>query len=537
MANTDNRFLLYLQALQKNNFQKLARLEFLQPDGSVAFSLDNQTKRGYNTAHKSAAFIQGGSLTVSMQNGQRRKATITLSNLDNAFDYNVNKVWFGRQIRLSMGLKLPDGTDFYLPQMVGYVNAPQTIFSENQKTVTFPLVDKWAYLDGTLAGRLANTYTVKATDQNQNALWQAITGLLQLSKIDHRWNAPPTEMIDNVPPVFTTFYADKTYKVADSDGSISKDVFVTDVPYDVREAAGSNIAALILKLVEFLAALVGYDQTGAFRVEPSQQDIDDMNKPVLWQFTPENSHLSQISETVKNNEVFNDVLIVGEGLTGSEVWGRAKNLDATSDTNVNLIGLKTYYEAKSNYWNAQQCADLAVWYLKRKTVLQKAVNITCSQMFHLVENRLVTVKRTDKKGSPTERHLINGFTIPIGETGTMTINATSVNDIPTFTTSYTHENLFTTSGMTAGYKISGTSLTPDKDYATTGFMPVIVGRTYAQSPNDSTAAILLDKDKNILSAVTFDSNGKLKVEAENAAYIRTSFLYANKDNYTFYLEY
>ena len=51
-------------------------------------------------------------------------------------------------------------------------------------------------------------------------------------------------------------------------------------------------------------------------------------------------------------------------------------------------------------------------------------------MFHLQENQLVTVRRLDKPGYPTERHLINGFTIPIGETGKMTIQATSVQEFP-----------------------------------------------------------------------------------------------------------
>ena len=32
-----------------------------------------------------------------------------------------------------------------------------------------------------------------------------------------------------------------------------------------------------------------------------------------------------------------------------------------------------------------------------------------------------------------ERHLINGFSVPLGPTGTMTINATSVSDYPSIT--------------------------------------------------------------------------------------------------------
>ena len=52
------------------------------------------------------------------------------------------------------------------------------------------------------------------------------------------------------------------------------------------------------------------------------------------------------------------------------------------------------------------------------------------QIFHLHENRLISVRREDKAGHPVERHLIQGFTLPLGETGAMSINAVSVNDFP-----------------------------------------------------------------------------------------------------------
>ena len=144
-----NRYAQYLQALKSGKgFQKLSKLEFLQPDGSVAFSLGNTFKRGYMTTHDSRAFIQGGTLNVSLQNGERRKATVTLANLDDAFDYNINKIWFGQQVRLLMGLVLPDGTDFYLPQGVFYIKDPQAVCQPDSRPVTFPLVDKWNYLNG-----------------------------------------------------------------------------------------------------------------------------------------------------------------------------------------------------------------------------------------------------------------------------------------------------------------------------------------------------------------------------------------------------
>lgn len=433
MANQSERYLRYLDALL-NPFQKLTKLEFLQPDNSVAFFLSNANgyRRGYNPKYQSSALVQQGTLSVSFQNGARRKASITLSDIDNAFEYNVNNIWFGQKIRLSMGLVLPDGTDFYLPQMVGLIKNPQSVLSENQKTVTFPLVDKWANLDGSLFGKLTDTYTAKQSTA-EYAVYMAIANLLKTSIYDHKLTEDINAMIDNVAPIFTNYYDGKNYAVANGDGSQTRTASMTEIPFDISENGGSNFAQLLLQFNDVLAGIIGYDQTGALRLEPSQTDINDIEKPVLWQFTQRNSTLSQISETIKNDEVYNDVIIVGGGNTDGGIWGRASNNDPNSDTSISAIGLKTYRETKANYFNTKQCTALAEYYLKRKTILQKSVNITSSQMFHLVENQLVSVQRTDKPHNPTERHLINSFSLPIGETGTMTINATSVADIPNFT--------------------------------------------------------------------------------------------------------
>lgn len=432
-----NRYLEYLKEVAKP-FKKLTKLEFLQPDNSVAFSIGStERQRGYMTKYDTRAFIQSGTLNVSTNNGQRRSATISLDNIDGAFEYSVNKLWFGKRLRLSMGLLLPDNTEFYLPQGVFYIKNPQNIYNSNGKQVSLPLVDKWAMLDGTLGGRLPNTYIVENPKDEATGkiterikVFNAMRDLLRRSRFTLEKTDDLMQMIDNVTPIFTNYYEGKTYSYQNSDGTIQSDINMTDLPYDITENVGGTIANLILALNNTYVGLCGYDPTGAFRAEPSQDDISDLEKPILWDFSIKKGNLLSITETLKTAEVYNDILVTGESLQNEEVWGRARNYDPASDTNINLIGLKTYVEKKADYWNSEQCAALAEWQLKRKTVLQKSVDISCTQMFHLVENGLISIKRTDKAGAPVERHLINSFSIPIAETGSMTINATSVNDYP-----------------------------------------------------------------------------------------------------------
>lgn len=410
-------------------FRKLVRLEFLQPDDTVAFALGGPGQKFPIPGRDTRAFLQSGSVSVNLANGSRRKASVILANRDGAFDYAVNKLWFGQRVRISMGMRLPNREDFYFPMGVFYIENPSALFSPAEKTTTLNLTDKWAYLDGTLFGNLEAAYSVNAGTN----IYSAIDSLLRMNKYTGEAAVSVQDMIDPTTAVYTSWFNGKTYQAANSDGSIVTDIAMTNTPYTITENRGSTMGSLILKLNEMLAGWIGYDATGALRLEPSQDDIDDADKPVLFAFTPENSILLSHSSVSQNTAVYNDVTVAGQGLTDKAVWARAVNADPASDTNINLIGRRVLTEEKSDYWNTEQCASLARWMLKRKTVLQKSVTIECGQMFHLVENRLISVKRTDKPGSPVEKHLIQGFTVPVGETGSMSITATSVTDIPAFT--------------------------------------------------------------------------------------------------------
>ena len=101
-----DRYRQYLAAL-RTDFVKLAKLEFLNPDGGVAFTLDNDAKK-----RRSRAFLQKGNISCNLQNGKRRQAEVTLANTSGEFEYAVNHIWFGQQIRLSEGLLLPDGSEY-----------------------------------------------------------------------------------------------------------------------------------------------------------------------------------------------------------------------------------------------------------------------------------------------------------------------------------------------------------------------------------------------------------------------------------------
>lgn len=404
------KFAAYVTAVQQP-FIKLCRLRFLQPDGTTAFAIDNDPKN-----KKSKTFIQTGDLSVNLQNGQRRQASLTLANINNEYDYNINNIWFGQEIALDEGLILPDGEDYYLPQGIFLIKNPSEALMPNQREVDYNLVDKWANLDGTLFGNLETTYQV---DVNTN-IFSAMQSVLNLDK------GNGYQKVDNIVPVFTDYYNNMSQTLPDG-------TFVSFVlsPYTLTvDNDNGTYADIELGLAEMLNAWIGYDSTGRLRVDPSQDDILDITKPILWQFTMNKTQFLGATYTINNADVYNDYIIVGEALDGYPQPGaRAVNMDARSDTNIyTSLGRRTKRETASGYYTQTQCKDLAVWKLKRQSVLQKSVSISCSQLFHIQENCLVTIEREDKPGFPIERHLIQGFSRPLATTGNMTISAISVND-------------------------------------------------------------------------------------------------------------
>lgn len=404
----------YLAQL-KRNYIKIAKLDFLNPDGGVAFTLDNNPKNS-----KAGAFLQSGTLSCNLNNGRRRQASVTLANVTGDFEYAVNKIWFGQQIRLSEGLILPDGTEYYISQGLFEIEQPSESIEPNGNTVTYKLVDKWANLDGTLGGNLEGVYQVLAGTN----IFTAMASLLRLDKYSMGNNG--SFPIDPMSPIFTNYYNGKTQTL--TDGSTAN---LTDAPYDFMSGDSGTLAEVLLGLAEMLAAWIGYNQAGRLVVDPSQDDILDESKPVLWEFKAGDAQLLRADYTVNKAEVYNDVIVVGAtGDDYSTARGRAQNQDPASSTCISRIGLKTIRLSMPNYYSDSICEAYAEWKLKRFSTLTKAVSIECTQMFHIVENEIITIQRPDKAGNPVERHVVQGFTRPIGQTGSMTIEAISVNDFP-----------------------------------------------------------------------------------------------------------
>lgn len=398
----------YLYTL-KTNYRPAIKIEWVNNDGSSYGEITN------------SYVDMSGTVSVSMENGTRRTADIELDNSNGEFSVDVYNLWYGKMVKLWMGVYLSDGSPYYFPQGVFYVNSVEESNTPLQRTVSLHLIDKWCFLDGTMWGNLDGIYIVPIGSNIYDALMKLLkTSRFTGENVDES-GEPQTNAVDPIMPNLSSYYLTKTYK----DGETTYNAI--DTPYEIRMEYGKTYADILLEFATILGAYIYYDVDGRLTIEPTQDDIVDSSKPILWTFTPNEQEFLSEDSSHDFGTFYNDIIVIGYTTNGKQAKGRAQNKNTASPTAIQIVGIKTYppYEDTA-YYTDEQCNELAEYYLKRQTIKQRSVQISSAPMFHLRENRLIECVRpyTMEK----EALLISGYDLPIGTTGTMSITATSVNE-------------------------------------------------------------------------------------------------------------
>lgn len=402
-------FYKYLEKI-KGDYKPAVKIEWLNDDESVRFEFTN------------ALYDIGIDLTVNYQSGSRRSCTLTLNNDHNLFPIDFNNIWIGQKFKLWMGIYLDNETPYYFPQGVFYVSNPNDTYNPSTRTVTINGVDKWAYLDGSLFGNLSGTYQTNIG----NNLFDAIRKLLKLSryKNDFSETTNRSEMIDPIDPLLSASYVGKKDKSGNE---------ILLCPYTATVERGKTYADILLEYATILCANVYYDVNGRLVLEPmldTADDITDTNKEIVWDYTVDEKTFLGLTQTYNFDKVYNDFIVLGNVLNGRQFKGRVQNKNPMSNTCVQRIGLRTKEPYEDNqYVSDEQCIELAKYYAKMDTILQKSGDIASVTLYHLDVNKLVSIS-TPNNNMSKELFLITGFSL--STSGTMTLNVTSVNILKDF---------------------------------------------------------------------------------------------------------
>jgi hypothetical protein len=382
MSVTFADYIAYMKTA--DTFQPIARFEFLNPDETAFASFSGE--------------VTGGSLNVNRANGVRRSCNISVNNIYNGFTPDPRTFWINQKFKLSLGYRI-NGEDFFIPQGIFGVSNPQTTHIKSQKEASISGVDKFAFLNGQLKGRLASTYSIPLSTSVINSIKAILT--------ESAVNDPVTPLL-----------------MIDS----------TEItPYTIYKEYGATYADVLLELDSILSYNMYYDTNGRFTCLP---DILNSVKASQWDFSTQQTNDSNgktylgIVQKYNFDEAYNIVMVVGDNVSGNLALGIARNDDPSSPLSTMKIGEKLAPPITDTVIDTDERAqDRANYEIKRYASLAVDATITSIPLFHLDADQIITVYDEHER-LYGERFLINSLSIPLAPNGgNMTINASKANDL------------------------------------------------------------------------------------------------------------
>lgn len=376
----------YKQAIKSGFYKQVAKIDFLRLEDETV----KQTIIGE---------IIGGSLSIKRGNGSRRSVTVELQNIDREFEPNKDgNIWANSKFRLSLGISV-NGEDRFFPQGVFVTKNPTVGSFPKGSTITLSGVDKFSLFSGELGGTLDATYIVP----NGSDINDAIRTIFSLY-LDPNSQIPADPLV----PILQSL----------SGGQAT-------IPYEVTEELGGNLGGILEHFWRYNSRNMFYNESGRLVYE---NDENDSLKASLWDFTTGEVNYLGASYSYEFENLRNKIIVVGDNINGVIVRGEAVNDNPQSPTSVNRIGVKIETVTDSVIDNNTDATAYAEYLLKRKTVLQNAISLSVTPMFHLDVDQVITI--TDERlGLEEKRFLIESISIPLIPFQNMTISAVDTDEL------------------------------------------------------------------------------------------------------------
>lgn len=349
--------------------------------------------------------IVGGNLHCMWQNGMRRTATITINNDGLRYTPNPNRLWFGQKFKLFAGIILDDGTEYLLPQGVFYSSNPGTSYLQSNRLATINLVDKWAYVDGSLFGRVKGAYYIPKTVPFGNSAVN--TKLTDAVRYTLEQNDGTGDKVDPVTPFFDT--------------NISN----IDLPYTLRSSATGTYGDVLLELNKMMIGSMGYDQNGRLCVTSDNADIDRSDQSIMWRFADDSTQLFTLDAVSQMSEVYNHIYVVGATIDGDIIKGEAACTSPKFDTNIERVGDKSLVVEDQKLYSAEYAQQRAEYELKKAQRLGYQLSGSSAPQFHWYPGCLITVPPMDVSHK-ARTLMITDYNLPLASVGAMTWTGTTL---------------------------------------------------------------------------------------------------------------
>lgn len=380
---------LYINAVKSKIIRPCFRLSLLNQDESVKEDITEYM------------ILSSGSLSINYQLGTRRSFSCDLNNSTHRFSPSINTIWINTKIKLELGIKI-NGDEYYNPAGIFLITSVRDTRSGAQETISVDCEDKFS---------LFTNWTTEATYVIPSGVLikDAIKGI----QLFDNGNTYP---IDIKPLIFDSTYKD------------------TETYYTITKNPNDSLGSILIELAEMIGCDIWYDTEGYLNVMSGTQDITDLSKPVLFNYS--DNELQYLSSDIQYdfNSVFNRITVVGANTNGANIYfAISENTNPQSPTRISLIGTRNKYYEDSNISSTQLAQDRADYELRRLSIMALSISVNSTYLINLDVNNCITVTDS-KRGYFNEKFIIQSINIPIGIDSSITIECSQIRSLPYYPT-------------------------------------------------------------------------------------------------------
>lgn len=346
-------------------------------------------------------YINACTLTLDSEQGKSCSASVTFLNTDGLWTPSpVNgHLWKGTKFRIDVGLYY-NGTVFW--GRYGILSPADFSIDDESKTVQCQMYDKFAFLDGTITGKIDSDFKIPVGTSVRVAIESCLT-----AEKENGGRYDPKPVI---------FHTSKT---------------TVCTPYTITKSPGVTYGEIINELADMISCDVYYNEYGHLVVSGNSDAVQLNDRPVLWSFDDITRLYTQPSISIDLSKVVNKVTVVGAIVNGYRFKGVAVNRNASSQTNIYMTDINTEYIEDSNITSDELCQERAEYELQKKTLLGLQTKFQCVFIPNILPRYLITWTN-EQHGFLNEKFYINSISFDALNPTLMELSLTNVREISNF---------------------------------------------------------------------------------------------------------
>jgi hypothetical protein len=363
-----------------------------------------------------------GNVSGEKKNGVRRTCNLTLKNDDLKYiPKEDGYVWISNRFKLWSGLEINGVPTFpEKAQGVFALGNPSVSGKFAEKTASIEAMDKFALLNGELAGELEYWYSIPVGVKVSNAVRTTLTDA----------GMPETKII------------------------ITPTIEVT--PYAINGVPGDTYGDILIKLAEMINYQVYFDVDGNLVFEPL---TNEKKKGVVWTFHKKEVTYLGGGHNYDFKNMKNYIVVYGDNINGYQVKGVAQDDNPFSTTNVDKVGKRVKVDEDDVIPSDMYAIAKAEYLLKEYIQLYESIEASAMPIDIIGEDDIVEVE-DDDIGLERERLLVRSFNLPLTHNSEMSMSIWKTRDILTISNASYNFYISTTGSD------SNDGLTPETPFKT-----------------------------------------------------------------------